>query len=304
MTQFATFRPTTRNKLMGARVLDGTTVAARIREEVAATVAGRVADGRRRPGLAVVLVGESPASQVYVRKKRQDCEQVGFLSRAHDLPASTTQAELLSLVDRLNADPEIDGILVQLPLPDHIDSQAVIERIDPAKDVDGFHPVNIGRLALDLPGLRPCTPAGIMTLLAETGEDLTGRDAVVIGRSNIVGRPMAMELINARCTVTVCHSRTRHLSDRVAAADIVIAAVGRERFVPGDWIRDGAIVIDVGINRNAQGRLVGDVDYQTAAERAGWITPVPGGVGPMTRARLLENTLAAADARDDNVAGH
>ncbi len=288
---------------MTARVLDGNTIAASVRERVAAAVSKGVPAGRRRPGLAVVLVGESPASRIYVRKKRQDCEQVGFISRAHDLPATTGQEDLLALVDRLNADAEIDGILVQLPLPEHIDSHAVIERIDPGKDVDGFHPVNIGRLALGLPGLRPCTPAGIMTLLAATGEDLTGRDAVVIGRSSIVGRPMALELINARCTVTVCHSRTRDLPARVRAADIVVAAVGRERFVAGEWVRPGAIVIDVGINRNAEGRLVGDVDYVPAAERAGWTTPVPGGVGPMTRATLLENTVSAAEARGHAGAG-
>ncbi|WP_435100404.1 bifunctional methylenetetrahydrofolate dehydrogenase/methenyltetrahydrofolate cyclohydrolase FolD [Arhodomonas sp. AD133] len=283
---------------MSARTIDGKAIAAGLRRRIGESVAARLNAGHRRPGLAVVLVGEDPASRVYVRKKRQDCEEVGIRSEAHDLPASTSETELLALVARLNADPGIDGILVQLPLPAHIDAQKVIEHIDPAKDVDGFHPTNVGRLTLRLPGLRSCTPHGVMTLLEHTGEDLTGRDAVIVGQSNIVGRPMALELLNARCTVTICHSRTRDLAGKVAGADIVVAAVGRERFIPGDWIKPGAIVIDVGINRNADGKLVGDVDHAGAAERAAWITPVPGGVGPMTRATLLTNTLQAMNARE------
>jgi len=282
---------------MPARILDGKAVAAGIRERIRTAVEERVAGGGPAPGLAVVLVGEHPASSVYVRMKRRDCAQVGFISQAHDLPETTGQAELLELIDRLNAAPQTDGILVQLPLPRHMDAQAVIERIAPDKDVDGFHPVNVGRLMLRLPGLRSCTPRGIMTLLEQTGEPLEGRNAVVIGQSSIVGRPMALELLNARCTVTVCHSRTRDLAGEVARADILVAAVGRPEFVPGEWIREGATVIDVGINRRDDGSLVGDVDYAGAAERAAWITPVPGGVGPMTRAALLENTLAAAQAR-------
>lgn len=278
---------------MPARILDGKAVAAGIRERLRGQVAERRAAGGRAPGLAVVLVGQHPASSVYVRMKRRDCAEVGIDSQAHDLPERTTQAELLALIDALNAAPETDGILVQLPLPDHIDAHAVIERIDPGKDVDGFHPVNVGRLALRLPGLRPCTPHGIMTLLRHTGAPLEGRNAVVVGQSSIVGRPMALELLNARCTVTVCHSRTHDLAAEVARADILVAAVGRPEFAPGAWIREGATVIDVGINRLDDGRLVGDVDYAAAAERAAWITPVPGGVGPMTRAALLENTLTA-----------
>lgn len=281
---------------MPARILDGKAVAADIRERIRGEIAERRAEGGHAPGLAVVLVGQNPASSVYVRMKRRDCAEVGIDSQAHDLPASTTQAELLALIDALNAAPETDGILVQLPLPDHIDAQAIIERIDPGKDVDGFHPVNVGRLTLRLPGFRPCTPRGIMTLLRYTGAPLEGRNAVVIGQSSIVGRPMALELLNARCTVTVCHSRTRDLAAEVARAEILVAAVGRPEFVPGTWIREGATVIDVGINRVEDGSLVGDVDYATAAERAAWITPVPGGVGPMTRAALLENTLVAAEA--------
>lgn len=283
---------------MSARIIDGKAVAEAIRRRIRGAVAERRAAGHRPPGLAVVLVGENSASQVYVRKKRQDCEEVGLVSRAFDLPANTSQEELLALVDELNADPEIDGILVQLPLPDHVEAQAVIDSIDPAKDVDGFHPANVGRLALRLDGLRSCTPHGVMTLLAESGIELEGRDAVIVGQSNIVGRPMALELLNARCTVTICHSRTRDLAQKVRGADVLVAAVGRARFIPGDWVKPGAVVIDVGINRTEAGRLVGDVDFDGASERAGWITPVPGGVGPMTRATLLENTLRAAEWRN------
>ena len=283
---------------MAARLLDGKQIASEVRAAVAARVAERLAAGRRAPGLAVIQVGEDPASSVYVGSKRRACAEVGFHSEAHDLPVDTSQAELLALIDRLNADPVVDGILVQLPLPDAIDADAIIERIDPAKDVDGFHPYNVGRLALRNPLLRPCTPRGIMTLLGRTGIELAGRDAVVIGQSNIVGRPMALELLHARCTVTVCHSRTADLTAHVGRAEVLVAAVGRADFVPGAWVREGAVVIDVGINRLPNGRLTGDVEFEAARERADWITPVPGGVGPMTVATLLENTADAADARD------
>ncbi len=245
-----------------------------------------------------MLVGDNPASQVYVRNKRRTTEAVGMRSFAHDLPADTSQAALLALIDRLNGDPAVSGILVQLPLPKHIDEELVTERIDPGKDVDGFHPYNIGRLVLKRPTLRPCTPYGCMTLLKDTGEDLVGKHAVVIGQSNIVGRPMALELLMERCTVTICHSKTRDLPGLVRQADIVVAGVGKANFVEGDWVKAGAIVIDVGINRGADGKLCGDVDFAAASERASWITPVPGGVGPMTIATLLANTLRAAELRD------
>ncbi|NBC49242.1 MAG: bifunctional methylenetetrahydrofolate dehydrogenase/methenyltetrahydrofolate cyclohydrolase FolD [Gammaproteobacteria bacterium] len=280
---------------MTATLLDGKATAAEVRAEVAARVAERTAAGLAAPGLAVVLVGEHPASQVYVRNKRKACAEVGFHSELRELPASVSQDELLAIVDELNADPAIHGILVQLPLPEHIDPEAVIERIHPNKDVDGFHPYNVGRLSLRMPVLRPCTPKGVMTLLQRTGQTLAGLDAAVIGQSNIVGRPMALELLAARCTITICHSRTRALAEKARAADVLVVAIGRERFVPGDWIKAGAIVIDVGMNRDAEGRLCGDVDFEAARERAGWITPVPGGVGPMTIASLLENTVQAAE---------
>lgn len=280
---------------MAARILDGKSVSAEIRGQVKARVDAIRAAGGRAPGLAVVLVGENPASQVYVRNKRKACAEVGFHSELHELPAVTSQAELLELIDRLNRDPHIDGILVQLPLPEQIDAEVVTERILPTKDVDGFHPYNLGRLALRMPLLRPCTPKGVMTLLGRTGLSLEGLDAVIIGQSNIVGRPMSLELLAARCTITVCHSRTRDLAAKVRGADVLVAALGRPAFVPGDWIKPGALVIDVGINRTQAGTLVGDVDYPACAERAAWITPVPGGVGPMTIASLLENTLQAAE---------
>jgi len=283
---------------MAGQILDGKAISAEIRASVKARVEAIAAQGRRPPGLAVVLLGANPASQVYVRNKRKACQEVGFYSELHELPADTSQQALLSLIDVLNAEPRIDGILVQLPLPSHIDQEEVIERILPTKDVDGFHPYNVGRLALRMPLLRPCTPKGVMTLLARTGCTLEGLDAVVIGQSNIVGRPMALELLAARCTITVCHSRTRDLAAKVREADVLVAAVGRPRFVPGDWIKEGALVIDVGINRLEDGTLVGDVDYESCRERAAWITPVPGGVGPMTIASLLENTLDAAELHD------
>jgi methylenetetrahydrofolate dehydrogenase (NADP+)/methenyltetrahydrofolate cyclohydrolase len=243
----------------------------------------------------VILVGDDPASAVYVRNKRRAAQKVGIRAVDHDLPADADDATLLALIDRLNADPAIHGILVQLPLPPQIAPEAVIERIDPRKDVDGFHPYNIGRLVIKQPTLRPCTPYGCMRLLAETGESLVGKHAVVIGQSNIVGRPMALELLMARCTVTICHSATRNLPGIVRSADIVVAAVGKPRMVQGDWIKEGAIVLDVGMNRLPDGKLTGDVDFDAARERAAWITPVPGGVGPMTVAMLLANTLRAAE---------
>ena len=289
---------------MIAKILDGKAVAAEIRDAIKLRVDALRNAGKRVPGLAVVLVGENPASQVYVRNKRRACTEVGFHSELHDLPADTAQAELLALIDRLNADPRIDGILVQLPLPEQMDAEAVTERILPTKDVDGFHPYNLGRLALRLPRLRPCTPKGVMTLLARTGQPLAGLDAVVIGQSNIVGRPMALELLAARCTITVCHSRTRSLGDKVRGADVIVAAVGHPRFVQGDWIKPGAIAIDVGINRGADGKLVGDLDFEPCAERAAWITPVPGGIGPMTIASLLENTLEAAQLHAASATSH
>ena len=280
---------------MAAQLIDGKTISEALLTRVKAGVDARQAEGRRAPALAVVLVGNNPASEIYVRNKKRSCEKVGIRSVAFDLPASTTQAELLAIVDQVNADPEIDGILVQLPLPAHIDADAVIERIDPKKDVDGFHPYNIGRLALKMPLLRPCTPRGVMTMLEMSGIDPKGKHAVIIGASNIVGRPMALELLLARATVTVCHSATADLAAEVRRADIVVAAVGKPGFVPGDWIKEGAVVVDVGINRLPDGKVVGDVDFAAASERASWITPVPGGVGLMTVATLLQNTLDSAN---------
>ena len=280
---------------MTAQLIDGKAIAASLRQQIAQRVAERNQRGLRVPGLAVILVGSDPASEVYVAHKRKDCEEVGFLSHAYDLPADTEQAKLLALIDQLNEDPSIDGILVQLPLPAHLDASLLLERIHPDKDVDGFHPYNIGRLAQRMPVLRPCTPKGIMTLLQSTGVDLYGMHAVVVGASNIVGRPMALELLLAGCTVTVTHRFTKDLPGHLASADLVVVAAGKPGLVKGEWIKQGAIVIDVGINRQADGKLIGDVVFETALPRAGWITPVPGGVGPMTRACLLENTLYAAE---------
>ena len=281
---------------MTAKILDGKALATQLRQTLKQQVQTRLEQGLRPHGLAVVLVGSNQASQVYVRHKRNACAEVGIVSKAFDLPVNTSQAELLALLDQLNSDTEIDGILVQLPLPAHIDSEKIIERIVSDKDVDGFHPYNVGRLALRMPLLRSCTPKGIMTLLAHTSIELTGLDAVIIGQSNIVGRPMALELLAARCTITVCHSRTRDLITKVQNADIVVVATGKPALVSGEWIKDGAIVIDVGMNRLENGRLVGDVDFETVSQRASWITPVPGGVGPMTVATLLENTVQAVQA--------
>ncbi len=284
---------------MPAQLLDGKTIAASIRQTVKARIAQRLEAGHRPPGLAVVLVGADPASQVYVRSKRSACAEAGLLSKAFDLPDQTTQAQLLDLIDQLNADPAIDGILVQLPLPATIDTETVIERIHPDKDVDGFHPYNIGRLAVRLPLLRPCTPRGIITLLEHSGEIYKGRDALVIGASNIVGRPMALELLLAGATVTICHRFTGDLATHVGRADIVVVAAGKPGLVHGVWIKPGATVIDVGMNRLDDGRLVGDVEFEVARQRAAWITPVPGGVGPMTVATLLQNSLYAAEHHPD-----
>jgi methylenetetrahydrofolate dehydrogenase (NADP+)/methenyltetrahydrofolate cyclohydrolase len=280
---------------MSANIIDGKAIANDLKAQLKQATDARISQGLRRPGLAVVLVGDDPASQVYVGSKRRSCEQVGFISKAFDRPASTTQEDLLDLIDALNTDNEIDGILVQLPLPAHINTEAVIERIVPHKDVDGFHPYNIGRLAQRTPVLRPCTPKGIITLLNSTKENLKGKEAVVVGASNIVGRPMALELLLAGCTTTVCHRFTTNLEEQVRRADILVVAVGKPNFIPGDWVKEGAMVIDVGINRLDNGKLTGDVEYDVAKEKAAWITPVPGGVGPMTVATLLENTLYAAE---------
>ncbi|ADO75073.1 bifunctional methylenetetrahydrofolate dehydrogenase/methenyltetrahydrofolate cyclohydrolase FolD [Stigmatella aurantiaca] len=281
---------------MTAQLIDGKAIATQLRQQITQRVNERRQQGLRAPGLAVILVGTDPASQIYVSHKRKDCAEVGILSVAHDLPEATSQAELLALIDRLNADPAIDGILVQLPLPAHLDASQLLERIRPDKDVDGLHPYNIGRLAQRIPLLRPCTPKGIMTLLASTGVDPYGLEAVVVSASNIVGRPMAFELLLAGCTVTVTHRFTKDLASHVRRADLLVAAAGKPGLVKGEWVKEGAIVIDVGTNRQADGKLVGDVEYGPALQRAGWITPVPGGVGPMTRASLLENTLYAAEA--------
>ena len=280
---------------MSAKIIDGKSIAASIRAQVKSGVDARIEQGLRAPGLAVVLIGENPASQVYVKNKRKACDEVGFTSRSYDLPDNTSQDELLKLIDTLNDDKKIDGILVQLPLPEHIQEEKIIERIRPDKDVDGFHPYNVGRLAQRIPLLRPCTPKGIMTLLESTGEDLYGKHAVIVGASNIVGRPMTLELLLGGATTTTCHRFTKDLAGHVNQGDIVVAAVGKPGIVQGEWIKDGAIVIDVGINRGAEGKLTGDVDFDIASEKASWITPVPGGVGPMTVATLLENTLYAAE---------
>jgi methylenetetrahydrofolate dehydrogenase (NADP+)/methenyltetrahydrofolate cyclohydrolase len=284
----------------GAILIDGKAVAAKVRHSVSVHAKELEARLGRRPGLAVVQVGDDHASSIYVRNKRKSCEDCGIESFAHDLPASTTEAQLLALVHALNLDQRVDGILVQLPLPAGIDGSRVIEAIDPAKDVDGLHPINVGLLAQKRPRLRPCTPYGVIMLATEYGIALRGLRATVVGASNIVGRPMALELLLAGATVTVCHTGTRDLKSEVERADVVIAAVGKAAFVPGEWIRPGAAVFDVGINRTAAGKLVGDVEYESAARRAGWITPVPGGVGPMTIAMLLSNVVAAALLRAGN----
>ncbi|MES0327708.1 MAG: bifunctional methylenetetrahydrofolate dehydrogenase/methenyltetrahydrofolate cyclohydrolase FolD [Gammaproteobacteria bacterium] len=285
---------------MPANIIDGKAIASEIREQVKQSVLKRTENGQAAPGLAVVLVGESPASQVYVRKKREACAEAGVLSKAFDLPDNTSESDLLDLIEQLNHDNEIDGILVQLPLPEHIDSTTVLEAIHPDKDVDGFHPYNIGRLAQRMPSLRPCTPHGVIHMLDSIGEKYKGRHAVIVGASNIVGRPMGLELLLAGATVTTCHRFTDDLAAHVARADILVVAVGKPGIVKGEWVKPGATVIDVGINRTADGKLTGDVDFEAAAEKAAFITPVPGGVGPMTVAMLLRNTLQAADNHDSN----
>ncbi|MBE5203943.1 bifunctional methylenetetrahydrofolate dehydrogenase/methenyltetrahydrofolate cyclohydrolase FolD [Pectobacterium quasiaquaticum] len=285
---------------MAAKIIDGKTIAQQVKDEVAARVTQRLAEGKRAPGLAVVLVGENPASQIYVASKRKVCEEVGFISRSYDLPATATESELLALIDQLNADQTIDGILVQLPLPEGIDNTKVIERIAPSKDVDGFHPYNVGRLCQRAPMLRACTPRGIITLLERYNIDTFGLNAVVVGASNIVGRPMSLELLLAGCTTTVTHRFTKNLRHHVENADLLVVAVGKPGFIPGEWIKPGAIVLDVGINRLESGKVVGDVEFETAQESASYISPVPGGVGPMTVATLIQNTLQACEEYHDH----
>ncbi len=285
---------------MTAQLIDGKKVSEQCLNTVRERIAERMNQGLRVPGLAVILVGDDPASAVYVRNKNVACGKVGIKSFAYELPATTSEDELLNLIKELNQNPEVDGILVQLPLPDHIDVQKVLETIDPSKDVDGFHPYNVGRLVVRKPLMRPCTPKGVMTLLKAYDIDPKRKKVTIVGASNIVGRPMALEMMLAGGTPTICHRFTQNLADEVAAADIVVVAVGKPNMVKGEWLKDGAVVIDVGINRLEDGSLCGDVDFASAVERAAFITPVPGGVGPMTIASLLENTLEAAELRDKN----
>lgn len=282
---------------MAARIIDGRGIAQDVRNEVRKAIDGMVARGLRRPGLAVIMVGDNPASQVYVRNKRRSCEECGIVSIAHDLPQSTSETELLAKIDELNADEAVDGILVQLPLPDHIRESAVVERIDPRKDVDGFHPYNVGRLAERNPLIRPCTPYGVVRMLDHIGVSVKGKHCVVVGASNIVGRPMSLELLLMGATTTVTHRFTRDLETHVRMAEVLIVAAGKPGLVPGDWVREGAVVVDIGINRREDGTLCGDVQFEEAAKRAAWITPVPGGVGPMTVAMLMKNTLEASFRR-------
>ncbi|MHB1949453.1 MAG: bifunctional methylenetetrahydrofolate dehydrogenase/methenyltetrahydrofolate cyclohydrolase FolD [Gammaproteobacteria bacterium] len=280
---------------MTAKLIDGKALATQIRAKIAAEIRTQLQKGQRQPGLAVILVGDDPASSIYVRNKRQACEEVGIKSIYHPLPSNVSEEKLTGLIQELNEDPLIDGILLQLPLPEHIDSDKVLEAIDPKKDVDGFHPYNLGRLAQRRPLLRPCTPYGIMILLDSIQQVYKNRHAVIIGASNIVGRPMALELLLAGSTVTVCHRFTENLPDFVKQADILISATGRPGIIKGAWIKEGATVIDVGINRLPDGSITGDIEFAEARKRAAWITPVPGGVGPMTVATLLKNTLIAAN---------
>ncbi|VAW92374.1 Methenyltetrahydrofolate cyclohydrolase / Methylenetetrahydrofolate dehydrogenase (NADP+) [hydrothermal vent metagenome] len=279
---------------MSAKLIDGKAIAAELRQELKQQVTQRLSENLSAPGLAVIMIGEDPASAVYVRNKRKACEEVGIVSFAYDLENNISEHELIKLIDDLNAKPEVHGILVQLPLPEHIDQNKVLERIKPEKDVDGFHPYNIGRLALRMPVLRSCTPRGIMTMLERSVGDVKGMDAVIVGASNHVGRPMTLELLLAGATTTTCHRFTRDLAEQVKRADLVIVAVGKPGIVKGEWIKPGAIVIDVGINRQQDGSLIGDVEFEAARQNAAWITPVPGGVGPMTVATLLQNTVEAA----------
>lgn len=279
---------------MTARIIDGKAIAAEVKADVRHSVEAMVARGQRRPGLAVVMVGDNPASRVYVANKRKACAECGISSRDLDLPQSTSEVELLARIDALNADEGVDGILVQLPLPEQIHQSAVVERIDPRKDVDGFHPYNVGRLAERNPLIRPCTPYGVVRMLEHIGVSVKGLHCVVVGASNIVGRPMSLELLLMGATTTVTHRFTRDLEVHVRAADVLIVAAGKPGLVPGDWVREGAVVVDVGMNRLGDGRLCGDVDFEGAARRAAWITPVPGGVGPMTVAMLMKNTFEAS----------
>ncbi|EHK90550.1 bifunctional methylenetetrahydrofolate dehydrogenase/methenyltetrahydrofolate cyclohydrolase FolD [Aggregatibacter actinomycetemcomitans] len=277
---------------MTAQIISGTELSSQIKTQITRQIVHYVEQGKRSPGLAVILVGADPASQVYVGSKRRSCAEVGIISKSYDLPENTPEQELLGIIEQLNQDKDVDGILVQLPLPKHIDSTKVIEKISSEKDVDGFHPYNVGRLCQRIPTLRACTPYGVMKLLETTGIAFHGKHAVIVGASNIVGRPMALELLLAGCTVTVTHRFTEDLAHHVRQADIIVVAVGKPRFIKGEWIKEGAVVVDVGINR-IDGKLVGDVEFDVAAERAAYITPVPGGVGPMTVAMLMENTLSA-----------
>jgi methylenetetrahydrofolate dehydrogenase (NADP+) / methenyltetrahydrofolate cyclohydrolase len=278
---------------MTAQIIDGKAIAKSIREELAQKVTNLQDKGKRSPCLAVILVGENPASQVYVNSKRKACQEIGYISKAYDLPDTTSEEYLLKLIDGLNKDPTVDGILVQLPLPKHIDSTKVLEKIQHDKDVDGFHPYNVGRLAQRIPALRPCTPKGVITLIESTKKDILGANAVIVGASNIVGRPMTLEFLLAGCTTITTHRFTKNLKSFVEQADILVVAVGKPNFILGDWIKPGAIVIDVGINRLANGKLCGDIEFETAKEKASFITPVPGGVGPMTVASLMQNTMEA-----------
>jgi len=284
---------------MSAQRIDGNAISATIRENVAIKISERTKNGKRAPGLAVIQVGSDAASQIYVGKKRQACENIGIKSAAYDLPATTDQTTLLDLIDQLNEDDAIDGILVQLPLPEQLDSTQILERIKPDKDVDGFHPYNVGRLVQRMPALRPCTPAGIITMLESCDIKIKGMHAVIVGASNIVGRPMAMELLLAGCTTTVCHRFTQDLQSHVERADLLVVAIGKTGIVKGEWVKPGAVVVDVAMNRLDTGKLVGDVDFAAASERASFITPVPGGVGPMTVATLMENTLYACETFHD-----
>ncbi len=283
---------------MTAQIIDGKAIAEALLSTIKTRINNRIEANKRAPGLAVILVGGDPGSSIYVRNKRLACEKVGIASTAYDLPTSTTESELLTLIDQLNADNSIDGILIQLPLPTHINDEHIVERVSPAKDVDGFHPYNIGRLAVRQPTLRSCTPFGVIKMLRAINIDLMGLDAVVVGVSNHVGRPMALELLLAGCTVTSCHRHTKDLSKLIKGADLVIAAAGKPGLVKGEWIKPGSIVIDIGINRLADGSLAGDVEFEVAKTRAGFITPVPGGVGPMTVATLMENTLLALELQE------
>ena len=285
---------------MSAQIIDGKAISVQLLDSIKSRISDRIAIGKRAPCLAVVVIGADPASAIYVRNKRLACEKVGIRSLSHDLPTETTEAELLTLIDKLNADTTVDGILVQSPLPDHINEDTLIEHMDVNKDVDGFHPYNIGRLAVRQPTLRSCTPFGVIKMLEACNIDPMGLDAVIVGVSNHVGRPMALELMLAGATITSCHRHTKDLEGKIGKADLVVAAAGKAGLIKGEWIKPGAIVIDIGINRLADGSLCGDVDFNTAKERAGYITPVPGGVGPMTVATLMENTLLALELNEAN----